>query len=722
MENKQNSIFDKSIRILVLGKGKNIYYLLETLYYLLRKKFYVHFTKNWYNEMKNRETINNPINILIVTYDEYLKNVSTEKNKICSLLNHNLTELIGELNKKFECQNKPKYDFTFWEPIFKYIKEKPKDLDIPLSLIIPVIYRYEFNFKLIDDIIDCYLPHIIIITSDEPYQNIRTHISSNWGIKSLRELEGPEHEKKYKPYIIVNYEGTDKKSIEDSAILSRAILKFDEIPNDMPPMIFPDCVTSSYHETVDMNLGIIETIRYSKKQNKIPIEINICVHDIIGTLCKISLGFSGFKIEPDLDNSSENNKSFIVPNLHYLTIQKLSKKYFTCNCLAKFTILEVNDLKQYIKEREPIIGSLFHFLSTKKELWIEEYGKGKKIKEYLEYLNKIRYILYKINSYYKVGKCKEEIKSEKEINKDKRRWIEFKKQKKRKCCIGRLECAIYSFLTTLEVDYRFKDKKSKENDNKPDDKREFKDFNIENCYFELNLNCKNCVYKSLPEELSKEPNENWAIIQFCGEEAEEPGALGNILTKLIPAKTISMEENNKNKNEYVFNMSYLKDFECIKAETNFLKIYGTLEIQNWLGVIPKVRKKKEGKNPPGKLNALMIISFGEKEEPKIYSEYLKNIQNKLNKESKSNKLINNDEYELFVNETNKINKEHTYLLIRTEKNKKNDAIEYQRSRCNECPASDKTCIIKRRIIETPKGERMKEMRRTIKFVNFEKNQ
>jgi len=363
---------DSPLRVLIIGEGKNLYYLIETLYNILGREVFAVYHKHP-GEAKKSVT---QLAVLLLNSEEYLLEVGQHlftqfqeltvqktgaRITFSSWLKH-WQNLVGREMKHVDMD-----DFRIWALRMKQVRD-------PVELCFPVFHRHFLDFNWIESLIRKFKPHIILVTSTEAYQNTRITTSVRWALQVLIEQVNLKKRNPAKnwmeifetlPIVISSYLGIEMKTIRNLQILNKSI-SGNELMSGLPlnadqqahliakiqniwkqdlqsfPIQYPDLYQDAFIESAIQILGALETLPptafMSNKSAKsistlpkkhdygVPIEMEICLHNQPGSLARFALGMAG--LDPKLIDSVQaldcNGKSFL-PNFNPSRIARYTR-------------------------------------------------------------------------------------------------------------------------------------------------------------------------------------------------------------------------------------------------------------------------------------------------------------------------------------------------------------------------------------------------------------
>ena len=309
----------KTPRILICGRGKQIYYIVETMELMLKRfgPYKEGIGRNW--NMRN--------NLIILSDEQDFDNRAVllpdkAQNKSDSrLLKEILSRSLRTNEWRYNCfiNDSPDREKTMWE-----ILDDPRKI-----------------------------PDVIVISSRQGEEI--TKITEEWidVIEKYRNITG---NREYKPKIIVGTVGSEEKIIKKDAMIfyGTNITKEKGFPDKFPSQKF-DSAINIYKDTKDLISGLTEALSREKKEkikiekgleleNVEPTGIYLCVRDVKGGLAEIHARLSNMNYS--LNNNFGNNSS---PYFYYTRYENCSEKdifsFESDVILSKNKILEKEPVK-----------------------------------------------------------------------------------------------------------------------------------------------------------------------------------------------------------------------------------------------------------------------------------------------------------------------------------------------------------------------------------------
>jgi hypothetical protein len=634
-----------------------------------------------------------------------------------------------------------------------------KQVLAPFELWVPVILRPELDFRLIENALDIAKPDVVVITSDAPYYNIRLFTQVRWAIKQRLSALGGDFSPENVPIVISNTVGPESETVRNLMTLQRAMPYTEKavgaergrepswdkewrLWEQDYPMAFPDAGADTYLSASEKTLGVLEAIRVwedAKRSDEIPLGLNVCLHDVPGATCRLALGLAGMR--PVFSRNAE----YPLLSLQYTFAKSVSERTFTGSFLARL-IRNPRNRNTYIElSDKPVIAAIYNFLEPLQGVdlslsrkphkkYVPHYLEDEDIKSQVRRVNGGRtlYVLRDVRKIFLTLNQDRELANDlplKYDDTDSRLWKNYAELAKRgnlDCCPGRLECPIYSYMTTLEVD-AFYDKTRGvvcAGSDIPIEGRY-----IEHAYFASSPGCApECEVKNLFGR-AKTYND-FALVHFCGREAGRPGSFGKLLAHLLfaDAKLIDGQPPQTAgalnpapltvPPQFFVDMAYLRDFQCLNKTCSFTEVFGRL----------KLGKPDElGSNP---MNALMVVIINEKN--RRYGEsaiptnghpfyyYINSLASYLTDlyEARGSSFY---KYFASLNTSPYGHWDHHHLLLLegppglTHKELKVLPAGFAEEKCGNCGASSNTCYIKRRLVESRRGIKKGEKRRALTF-------
>lgn len=253
-------------KILILGSGNKLYYILHTLWEDLRRFF--NFNENMANEFLQK-------NVYLISNDEFIRNIHIPNRR-------------------------SKWDF--WQIRATAIGTPSclaKDLNIKVLLKNPAQSIW------IRPVIERIKPKIIIIaamTSEE------TASITHEVLLTLERINRKLNN--FSPHIFVGTRRIEWYQIRDALACWR-INRFQE--RSLYPIQQVDSVIDYYDDAAQAMLGLYETIAHFQKEKVTnPIELTVCTTDTPGILAEITANLAGLTFKA----SSNRNEIIHIPNFH----------------------------------------------------------------------------------------------------------------------------------------------------------------------------------------------------------------------------------------------------------------------------------------------------------------------------------------------------------------------------------------------------------------------
>jgi len=394
--------------VLIVGRGKNIYYIFETLYNLLGGGYFAKFhIREHQGPTPDNEYLSNvggtrDLALPIVTSDDYIEKVSwgidlsppllyQKPPQVLSAPGENVEVAIGHeaidgwLNTWKRLIISKGVDGTrglrAWEEIIasrrlRLWRIPIKQVLAPFELWVPVILRPELDFRLIENALDIAKPDVVVITSDAPYYNIRLFTQVRWAIKQRLSALGGDFSPENVPIVISNTVGPESETVRNLMTLQRAMPYTEKavgaergrepswdkewrLWEQDYPMAFPDAGADTYLSASEKTLGVLEAIRVwedAKRSDEIPLGLNVCLHDVPGATCRLALGLAGMR--PVFSRNAE----YPLLSLQYTFAKSVSERTFTGSFLARL-IRNPRNRNTYIElSDKPVIAAIYNFL------------------------------------------------------------------------------------------------------------------------------------------------------------------------------------------------------------------------------------------------------------------------------------------------------------------------------------------------------------------------
>ncbi|MEO0091352.1 MAG: hypothetical protein ABIK61_01395 [candidate division WOR-3 bacterium] len=269
----------KNIKVLVLGSGNKLYYILHTLAEDL-KRFFDFSNSEAENFLQN--------NVVVVSNEEFIKNNS-----------------IDDLSKSWVF---PNLKCKMWR-IRAEAVGFPNEF-LANNLFIPVILEKPSESSVLKPVIENIKPSIIVIASMTSEETAAITHETLLTLERIKQNKSKE----VQPHIIVGTRRKEWYQIRD-AITCWRMSNFKY--SSRYPIQSVDTVIDYYDDAGQMMLGLYETLQVSSNDKddraSKPIEISSCTADAPGYLAQITADLAGLRFTP---SELDKEKLRPIPNFH----------------------------------------------------------------------------------------------------------------------------------------------------------------------------------------------------------------------------------------------------------------------------------------------------------------------------------------------------------------------------------------------------------------------